>query len=130
MNPPTLTNRKAYEQFKAETLAWAQITELNKEKQAIAVALNLPEDDQHKIRERVFEELDLDDLKSKEGLSILFKFLDRHLGHDELTDLLEKFEEFDRFERCKGQSISDYVAMFDTKYRKVQKNVCHYHLKY
>lgn len=42
MNPPTLTKKKLYEQFKAETLAWTQITELDKEKQAIAVALNLP----------------------------------------------------------------------------------------
>ena len=67
MNPPTLTKMKLYKQLKAETLAWAQITELDEEKQAIAVALNLPDDCEHKIKEKVFHELDLDDLNSKRG---------------------------------------------------------------
>ena len=74
MDPPTLMKKKLYEQFKAEQLSCAQSTELDKEKQAIAVAVNLPEDDVHKIREVVFDGLDLEDLNSKKGLSILFKF--------------------------------------------------------
>lgn len=38
-----------------------------------------------------------------------------------MTDILENFEEFDRFERCKVQSISDYLFMFASKYRTVQQ---------
>ena len=55
-NPPSLT-RKSYEQFKQETLAWAHITDISKKNQAIVVALNLPEDDQQKIKEKVFDEI-------------------------------------------------------------------------
>ena len=67
MNHPTLMKKKLYEQFKAEQLACAQSTALDKEKQAIAVAVNLPEDDVHKIREIVIDGLDLEDLNSKRG---------------------------------------------------------------
>lgn len=51
ISPPTLRKKKCYEQFKQETLAWAEITDLEKGKQAIAVALNLPDDDEHNITE-------------------------------------------------------------------------------
>ena len=49
--------------IKQETLAWAEITDLEKGKQAIALALNIPDDDEHKITEQVFDEIELDDLK-------------------------------------------------------------------
>ena len=42
------------------------------------------------------------------------------MAKDELTGKLEKFEDFDNFERKKGQSINEYVAMFDFKYRKIE----------
>ena len=37
----------------------------------------------------------------------------------ELTDILEKFEDCDNFERKKGQSINENVAVFDFRYRKI-----------
>ena len=119
-NPPSLT-RKSYEQFKQETLAWAHITDISKKNQAIVVALNLPEDDQQKIKEKVFDEIGLDDLHSENGLSILFENLDKHLSIDELYDILDKFQDFENFVRKNGQSINEYVALFDSKYKKVLK---------
>ena len=107
--------------FKQETLAWAHITDISKKNQAIVVALNLPEDDQQKIKEKVFDEIGLDDLHSENGLSILFENLDKHLSKDELYDILDKFEDFENFVRKNGQSINEYVALFDSKYKKVLK---------
>ena len=37
------------------------------------------------------------------------------------SDTLEKFEEFDNFERKEGQSIYEFVSMFDFRYRKLEK---------
>ena len=51
----------------------------------------------------MFDEIELDDLKNENGLSILFEFLDKYFAKDELTDILETFEDFDNFEREKGQ---------------------------
>ena len=121
VNPPSLTKSKNYERFKQEVLAWSEITELKRDKQGIAVVLSLPEEDENQIKDKVFDQIPVDDLKDDSGLDILLAFLDKHLGKDDLADSLDKFEDFDEFSRKDGQSIQEYIAMFDSKYRKVEK---------
>ena len=88
------------------------------------VALSLPEDDETHIRERVFDQIPLQDLKTDDGLIILLNFLDKHCGKDELVDSLEKYEDFESFEREDGQSIQNFISVFDLKYKKIeQKNM-------
>ena len=48
--------------------AWREITDLAKTKQGIAIALSLPEDDESKIKDKVFYQMSLEDLKSEDGL--------------------------------------------------------------
>ena len=122
INPPTFNIKvKGYELYKQELTAWGKITDLDKKKRGIAIALTLPEDDDTKIREKVFDQLKLEDLEKDTGLDTLITFLDSHLGKDDLADSLEKFEDFEDFERAEGQSINEFIAMFDSKYRKVEK---------
>lgn len=45
INPPTFNKEKNYERFKQELLAWKEITDLRQDKQGIAIALSLPEED-------------------------------------------------------------------------------------
>ena len=75
----------------------------------------------HKFVKNVFDQLHLDKLKSYDGLNVLIHFLDQHLAKDDLSDSLEKFEDFEDFKRLEGQSIAEFVAMFDSKYRKIEK---------
>ena len=103
VNPPSLTKSKNYERFKQEVLAWSEITELKRDKQGIAVALSLPEEDENQIKDKVFDQIPIDDLKDDSGLDILLAFLDKHLGKDDLADSLDKFEDFDEFSRKDGQ---------------------------
>ena len=63
INTPSFNSTKSYERFKQELLAWREITELSKRKQGIAVALSLPEDDENKIKDKVFDQIALDELK-------------------------------------------------------------------
>ena len=121
INPPSYNSGKLYERFKQELLAWREITELSQHKQGIAVALSLPEADENKIKDKVFDQISLDELKGEDGLNILIGFLDKHLGKDELADSIEKFEDFDDFKRKEGQTIHEFIAMFDSKYRKKEK---------
>ena len=121
VNPPILTESTSYELWKLETRAWSVITDLGKEKQAIAVALNLPNTEKNGIKERVFDELELNDLKRENGMDILFKFLDKHLLEDELVNSLKRFEEFEIFTRQNNENIREYVNKFDLKFRKLEK---------
>ena len=75
--------------------------------------LSLPEDDEHQIKDKVFDQISFDDLKGNFGLNILIAFLDKHLAKDDLADSLEKFDDFDDFKRNDGQSINEYIAVFD-----------------
>ena len=121
INPPAFNKTKSYERYKQELLAWKEVTDLSSRKQAIAVALSLPEEDETRIRDKVFDQLPLEELKKENGLSLLVTFFDKHLAKDDLSDSLEKFTDFENYERSEGQTIHDFIANFDTKYRRIEK---------
>ena len=120
MSPPNLTS-VPYKLYKQTLLAWREVTDLSKDKQGVVIALSLPQEDKNKIQEKVFNEIGLDKLKQDDGLHTLIQFLDGILLKDELSDSLEKFEEFEAFQRASGQSITDYISTFDSMYRKIEK---------
>ena len=64
ITPPIFNKKKNYERYRHELTAWKEITDLSKDKQGIAIALSLPEDDESQIREKVFDQISVDDLKS------------------------------------------------------------------
>ena len=121
INPPAFNKTKSYERYKQELLAWKEVTDLSSRKQAIAVALSLPEEDETQIRDKVFDQLPLEELKKENGLSLLVTFFDKHLAKDDLSDSLEKFTDFENYERSEGQTIHDFIENFDTKYRRIEK---------
>ena len=120
INPPDFKS-KSYERYKRELEAWKQVTEVDKKKQGIAIALSLPEEHESGIREKVFDEIDLGVLNADDGLAKLVEFLDQKLGKDELSDSLKKFEDFEDFCRDSKQSIVEYIANFDQKYNRLEK---------
>lgn len=63
----------------------------------------------------------LEDLKQESGFDTLLEFLDKHLAKDDLANSLEKFEEFEDLKRSEGQSMNEFIAIFDSKYRKIEK---------
>lgn len=110
-----------YERYRLELEAWREITDLEKKKQGIAIALTLPEDDETGIRDKVFDELKLEDLKKDNGFETLLAFLDGKLLKDDLSDSWEKFNNFESFKRDSELSITDYISKFDQKYNKIVK---------
>ena len=106
INSPIFNKRKNYERFRQELTTWKEITDLSKDKQCIVIVLSLPEDDESQIREKGFDQIPVSDLKTDDGLTVLLIFLDQHLAKDNLTDSLEKNEDFEDFKRADGQSIN------------------------
>ena len=119
---PLLTADKPYPQFKLELSVWKDSTDLAKEKQAAVVALTLPEAGKFSIniRAKVFEEIG-DDLGKQDGMDKLLAFLDKHLGKDELAEAFEKYVKFEDYVRRSDQNISQYIAEFDSLYKKLEK---------
>ena len=121
LSPPSFCKSKSYDLYKTELLAYSKLSDLPKTKIGLAIALSLPESDETRIREKVFNQIPIDDLTKENGLKILMDFMDTHLATDDLTDCLQKFEDFDAFSRQDGQSYNEYIAIFDDKYRKIEK---------
>ena len=120
INPPDLSSGN-YELYKEKLLAWQMVTDISVDKQGIVIALTLPNDDKHKIQEEVFSQIGREKLSQENGLNTLINFLDSKLMKDDLSDSLEKFEEFEDFQRVNGQNITEYIAAFDSRYRKMEK---------
>ena len=97
------------------------MTELRNEKQGVAIPLSLPENYKNQIREKVFEKITIEDLKKEDGLGTLIAFFDEHLKKDDQADGLEKFEEFEDFQRLNEMNVTEYIASFDSRYRKIEK---------
>lgn len=120
INPSNLTS-VAYELYKQKLLAWHGVIDLSKDKQGVAIALSLPEEDNNRIQEKVFNQIGLDQLKRDDGFDILIRFLDSILLKDELSDSFKKFQEFEEFQWANGQSITEYISTYDSMYSKIEK---------
>lgn len=122
INPPDLKKCKTFERYILELEAWHEVTDLAAEKQGIAIALSLPQDSAIAgIREKVFDEIKLADLKKQDGLDTLIKFLEKAYGKDDLTDSWDKFEEFEDFSRGRDQKFLEYISNFEQKYNRLKK---------
>ena len=125
LNPPLLHKCKNYASYKVELEGWETITDLDKKKRGMFIALSLPNEEEDKdntgIREKVFEQLNKEDLGKEDGLKTLKEFLDLHLGKDEMSDMLEKFEAFDEYKRDDKQTIQEFITKFDAKYQRLSK---------
>ena len=43
------------------------------------------------------------------------------MAKDDLNDSFEKFTDFENYKRREGQTIHDFIANFDAKYRRIEK---------
>ena len=67
------------------------------------MALSLPEDDENKIKDKVFDQIALDELKDEDGLDILITFLDKHLGKDDFAVVLKNLKTLMILKEKKGR---------------------------
>ena len=120
--PPDLNNCKSYENFKLEVNGWSSLTDLAEEKQGLCVALHLPNESKFgkDLKDKVLENISLEELKSREGLTKLFQFLDKEIGKDDIEDVTDKWDSFQDCKRLENQSFEEYIRDFELKYNRVK----------
>ena len=125
-NPVFIDN---YERYRIELEAWREITDLPKAKQGTAVALPLPPESSSDIRDKVFEQLPITDLKAN-GIGTLLAFLDRELQKDDISAYYGKLNDFEEFRRSPDQSIHEYITKFDQLYNRIAKRKMNLHHRF
>ena len=63
---------KPYDQYVEELRAWCIVTDLAKEKEGVAIAVSLPENEPSGVRDKVFNEITLTNLNNEEGINTFF----------------------------------------------------------
>ena len=86
------------------------------------MALSLPNKSKfgNDIRERIFESLSEDQLKSDEGLKEVLAFLDKELGKNAVDDMIEKWDDFDSCKKSDSQTMEDFISDFESKYNRIK----------
>ena len=69
----------------------------------------------------MLDQISIDDFEKEDGLDTLIAFLDKHMKKDDLADSVEKFGEYQYFQRKNGMTISEYTVSFDSRYRTIEK---------
>ena len=91
-NPPCLEKDKDYQQFKNEVKMWELVTDLDKKKRGLALALSL----QGKPRE-VALQMDPAKLNADDGVQVLIVELDKVFEKDKLNQVYSEYQGFDKF---------------------------------
>ena len=120
--PPAFdVESKSYSRWVEELKAWTELTDVKKDKQGLAVALSLPEKDSSNIRDKVFSDLSLDELKGDDGVKKLMEFMDKLFKKDQLSEAYEAFSDFERFQRKDTMTMDTYIMEFEKLYNKTAK---------
>ncbi len=114
--PPTFDEGKPYESWKNEVGIWTRVTELEKSKQALAVALALS----GRARETAME-IPVDDLNADTGMTTLLAKLDDLFLREEKDRTYEAYTSFDRIVRDSNVSMTDYIIDFEQRYSRMRK---------
>ena len=96
---------------------WQLVTELKKEKQALAVSLSLTGN----ARETAME-LPAGELGKENGMELLLAQLDKVFLRDDKDKAYEAYKNFDEFKKAENMTISDYIVEFDKRYNKAKKH--------
>lgn len=118
-NPPVFSACKPYDRWKIELEAWTKVTKLSKKQQGLAVALSFPEGSQ--VRDKVFSELEINQLDADDGIEKLISFLDGVYLQDELVRAYEAWSDFDKYRKSDNILMEDYIMEYKKLYNKVKK---------
>lgn len=114
--PPTFEEGKSYESWKNEVNIWTRVTDLEKKKQALAVALALS----GRARDTAME-IPVDDLNKDTGMATLLGKLDALFLKEEKDRIYEAYSDFDRTTKEVNMSMADYIIDFEQRYSRMKK---------
>ena len=115
LSTPSLTKEKDYEQYKSEVELWQEVTEVNKEKQGVWLALALPDDHPDGLKEKVLgPSVGNAKLKGAEGVKNLLAYLDGLYKKDTFVDLYDAYRRVERYQRGRNDTIEKYIVEFNS----------------
>lgn len=121
--PAFISETKTFATYKRDLKRWAKLTDLKPEQQADMVVHCL---DGHSsgIKEKIDTQVEEAKLSCEEGIDNLLTFLEKVYKVDEWADSFEKYTAFEKCVRTKGQSVQEFMAIWENSYAKVKAAGC------
>ena len=114
LEPPTFVSaKKSYESYRRQLTTWMVASCVEKKRQALVVALSLPEEDESNIKEKVFSELDTDALNHDEGMKRLLDFFDKRFLKDLFVEAYQKYQKWNGLTRKVDQKVEDFISDYE-----------------
>ena len=92
--PPKFSEQLCYETYKTKTKAWQLVTTVKKESQGLVLALSLPNNEANSIGERIFQELNIDDLQGDTGADKFWEYMDGQFKKDDMVQMCDIIKAF------------------------------------
>ena len=117
---PIFGGDKSYDRWKEETKAWQLTTSVEKKKQALSIALALPEGSE--VRRRIFEESgDIGELNADDGVDKLIVRLDKWYKKDNLSAAYDAWTKFDTCKKLHDATMDHYISEFMRRNNEMKK---------
>ena len=118
---PIFGGDKSYDRWLQEIKAWQLTTALDKKKQALTVALALPEGSE--VRRRIFEESgDIAELNVDDGVDKLIVRLNKWYKDDDLTSAYNAWTTFDTYKKIYDVTMDNYISEFMRRNNELTKH--------
>ena len=110
----------SYDSWKSEIKAWRLTTPLEKNKQALTIALSLPVGSE--VRRRIFDESgDIEELNCVDGVDILITRLDKWYKKDNLSAAYDAWTKFDNCKKAGDTTMDEYISEFRRRNNDLKK---------
>ena len=115
--PPKFKSEDDYELWKNDVLIWCELTEVKKDKQALAIHLGL-----HGRARIASSELKIAELKQEDGVEKLLAKLDSVFLVEKGRRQFKLYREFHRLRRTSNEDIEEFITSFEHSYYKFKSH--------
>ena len=115
-NPPALDEDKSYETWKSEIDIWRLMTDVEKERQALALVLSLS----GQARQRALE-IEVADLNKADGVDTLLESLEELFLKDKIDLAYETYSKFEQFKKTDSMSMTEYIVEYERLYTRCKR---------
>ena len=119
---PVFDGEKRYDRYIQEVNAWCAVQSgvADKDK-AVILALSLPDHDPSGVKDKLFNDVSLEELNCEGGVEKFKQFMDSLFKKDDLTSTYECYVQFEKFRRGSNQTVDEFLIEFDKLYNRADK---------
>ena len=116
---PTFSEDCHYPTFKTMCKAYVALHDIPENKIGLVLAMNaLPDSGSNNIKQRFFDENNIETLNTGEGQKMFWDFLDQLYEKDPIMEMCNKMKELFYYKRETGTNIKDYISEFEARVQR------------